>query len=109
MDFDFSERITVHLDAGCDGHRTRELLDVLGCDAWISAGGAPLQVGRRWVIERTNLWHIRRFRRLQVCTEVRTQVIEVFIALANAIITIRNLIHHAWTTHRWDQRPTRRP
>ena len=61
------------------------------------------------MIERTNSWHTRGFRRLQVCTEVRTRVIEAFIALANTIITIRNLIHHAWTTHRWDQRPTHKP
>jgi len=27
-------------------------------------------------------------------------VIEAFIALANTIITIRNLIHRAWTTRR---------
>ena len=36
-------------------------------------------------------------------------MIEAFIALANTIITTRNLIHHAWTTHRWDQRPTHKP
>ena len=107
--FDLPEHITVHLDAGYDSRRTRELLEVLGCDARISPRGTPLQAGRRWVIERTNAWHTRGFRRLQVCTEVRTQVIEAFIALANTIITIRNLIHHAWTTHRWAQRPTRKP
>ena len=105
--FDLPERITVHLDAGCDSRKTRELL--LGCDARISARGTPLQAGRRWVIERTNFWHTLGFRRLQECTEVRTRVIEAFIALANTIITIRNLIHLAWTTHRWDQHPTRKP
>ena len=36
-------------------------------------------------------------------------MIEAFITLANTIITIRNLIHHAWTTHRRDQHPTRKP
>lgn len=82
--FDLPEHITVHLDAGHDSRRTRELLEVLGCDARISPRGTPLQAGRRWVIE-------------------------AFIALANTIITIRNLIHHAWTTHRWDQQPTRKP
>ena len=106
--FDLPEHITVHLDAGYDSRKTRELLEVLGCQARISPRGTPLQAGRRWVIERTNSWHTRGFRRLQVCTEVRTRVIEAFIALANTIITIRNLIHHAWTTHRWDQRPTRK-
>ena len=82
--FDLPEHIIVHLDAGHDSRRTRELLEVLGCDARISPRGTPLQAGRRWVIE-------------------------AFIALANTIITIRNLIHHAWTTHRWDQRPTHKP
>ena len=67
--------------------------------------GAPLRAGRRWAIERTDS---RRPRGLRVHAGVRTRVIEAFIALANTIITIRNLIHHAWTTHRWDQRPTRK-
>ncbi len=40
--FDLPERITVHLDAGYDSRRTRELLEVLGCDARISARGTPL-------------------------------------------------------------------
>ncbi|ADI12837.1 hypothetical protein SBI_09719 [Streptomyces bingchenggensis BCW-1] len=29
--------------------------------------------------------------------------------LADTIITIRNLIRRAWTTHRWDERPNHRP
>ena len=105
--FDLPEHITAHAGAGYDSRRTRELL--LGCDVRISPRGTPLRAGRRWVIERTNFWHTRGFCRLQICTEVRTRVIEAFIALANTIITIRNLIHHAWTTHRWDQHPTRKP
>lgn len=107
--FDLPERITVHLDAGYDNRKTRQLLEVLGCEGQISPKGTPLQAGSRWVVERTNSWHNRGFRKLQVCTEVRTTVIDAFIALANTIITIRNLIHRAWTTHRWDQRPTRKP
>ena len=99
----------MHAGAGYDSRKTRELLEVLGCDARISPRGAPLQAGQRWVIERTNSWHTRGFHRLQVHAKVRTQVIEEFTALANTIITIRNLIHHAWTTHRWDQRPTHKP
>ena len=65
--FDLPEHITVHLDAGYDSRKTRELLEVLGCHARISPRGTPLQAGRRWVIERTNSWHTRGFRRLQVC------------------------------------------
>ncbi len=102
-------QITVHLDAGYDSKNTRALLDELGCDAVISTKGTPLQAGARWVIERTNSWHNRGFKKLATCTERRTRVIEAFIALANAIITLRRLLRTAWTTHRWDNRPARRP
>ena len=107
--FTLPEQITVHLDAGYDSKVTREMLDELGCDAVISKKGFPLQAGARWVIERTNSWHNRGFKKLQVCTERRTRVIDAFIALANAIITVRRLIRTAWTTHRWEARPNRRP
>lgn len=107
--FDLPERITVHLDAGYDSHKTRDLLDTLGCDYIISKKGEPLQAGARWVVERTNSWHTRGFRKLQLCTEVRARVIDAFIALASAIIVTRRLIREGWTRYRWDTRPTRRP
>ena len=103
------EHITVHLDAGYDNAKTRSLLDELGCHAVISKKGFPLQAGARWVVERTNSWHNRGFKKLLVCTERRTSVIDAYIALANAVIITRRLIRIAWTTHRWDTRPTRRP
>lgn len=54
------DRITVHLDAGYDSAKTRDLLDELGCHGVISVKGFPLQAGARWVIERTNsLAHAR--------------------------------------------------
>lgn len=107
--FDLPEKITVHLDAGYDSGKTRDLLTVLGCDHRISLKGFPLQAGARWVIERTNSWHNRGFKKLATCTERRTRVIEAFIALANAVIITRRLIAEAWTTHRWDNRQARRP
>lgn len=103
------EKITVHLDAGYDSAKTRDLLHELGCGGVISIKGFPLQAGARWVVERTNSWHTRGFKKLQVCTERRTRNIDAFVALANAIIVTRRLIRTAWTTHRWDARPTRRP
>jgi len=103
------EQITVHLDAGYDSAVTRDLLDELGCAGVISQKGFPLQAGARWVIERTNSWHNRGFKKLAICTERRTRVIDAFIALANAVIIIRRLVRTAWTSHRWDSRPTRRP
>ena len=107
--FNLPEQITVHLDAGYDSGKTRDLLDSLGCDGIISTKGTPLQAGARWVVERTNAWHNRGFRKLAYCTERRTRVIDAFIALANAIIIVRRLIAEAWTSHRWTGRPTRRP
>jgi transposase len=103
------EQITVHLDAGYDSAKTRALLDELGCDPVISLRGTPLQAGARWVVERTNSWHNRGFGKLAICTERHPRVIEAFIALANAVIITRRLLRTAWTTHRWDTRPTRRP
>lgn len=101
--------ITVHLDAGFDSIKTRDLLDELGCDTEISSKGFPLQAGRHWVIERTNSWHNRGFGKVAICTEQRTRVIDAFVALANAVIVLRRLLPEAWTTHRWDTRPGRRP
>lgn len=107
--FDLPEQITVHLDAGYDSRATRDLLDELGCDYVISKKGTPLQTGARWIIERTNSWHNRGFHKLHICTEVRTRVIDAFIALANAVIITRRLIREAWTRYRWHERPPRRP
>ena len=103
------EQITVHLDAGYDSTKTRDLLDELGCHGVISLKGFPLQAGDRWVVERTNSWHNRGFKKLAICTERHARVIDAFIALANAVIITRRLIRIAWTTHRWDTRPNRQP
>jgi transposase len=107
--FDLPETIRVHLDAGYDSKGTRQLLEELGCDGQIATKGFPLQAGARWVIERTNSWHNRGFKKLATCTERRVRVIEAFIALANAIIITRRLIRQAWIRHRWDTRPARCP
>ena len=49
------------------------------------------------------------FYRLARCYERRATVIDAFFDLADTIITVRSLIRRAWTTHRWDARPRRRP
>ncbi|MDQ0791587.1 hypothetical protein QFZ58_000075 [Streptomyces sp. B1I3] len=41
--------------------------------------------------------------------ECRTTVINAFFDLADTISTVRSLIGRAWTTHRWEDRPRRRP
>lgn len=48
--------VTMHLDRAYDNKPCRDLLDELGFDAEIARKGvpAPIQVGKRWVVERTN-------------------------------------------------------
>ena len=53
-------------------------------------------------------WH-NGFNRFQRCYERRERVVDAFISLAHAIITLRRLIRVAWTNYRWGNRPTRRP
>jgi transposase len=104
------EEITVHLDAGYDSGKTRQTLAERGLRGQIAHKGekAPIQASRRWHVERTNAWH-NAFNRFQRCYERREKVIAAFFDLADAIITVRSLIRRAWSTHRWDTRPTRRP
>jgi transposase len=102
--------IRVHLDAGYDSQKSRDELAARGMTGQIAHKGAkaPIQAGQRWHVERTNAWH-NAFTRLQRCYERRENVIDAYFDLADAIITTRSLIRQAWTTHRWDTRPARRP
>lgn len=102
--------ITVHLDSGYDSGTTRDTLAERGLRGEIAHKGdkAPIQAGQRWHVERTNAWH-NAFNRLQRCYERRKTVVDAFFDLADTIITVRSLIRQAWTTHRWDNRPQRRP
>ncbi|MFD7446188.1 IS5 family transposase [Streptomyces sp. NPDC059909] len=102
--------ITVHLDAGYDSDKTRALLNERGLHGHIAHKGekAPIQASQRWHVERTHAWQ-NAFYRLARCYERRTTVIDAFFDLADTIITVRSLIRQAWTTHRWDERPNRRP
>lgn len=104
------EDITVHLDAGYDSAKTRTLLAGRELTGKIARKGikAPVQASGRWHIERTNAWH-NAFARLARCYERREVVVDAFFDLADTIITLRNLIRRAWTTHRWDSRPPQRP
>lgn len=104
------DTITVHLDAGYDSDTTRALLSKRGLHGRIAHKGekAPIQASRRWHVERTHAWQ-NAFHRLARCYERRVTVIEAFFDLADTIITVRSLIRRSWTTHRWDERPNRRP
>lgn len=100
-----------HLDRGYDSHRTRELLNEINFDAQIArrSGPAPVQVGKRWVVERTSSW-MNGFGKIRRCTDCNTKLIDFYLCLylAAAIVTVRQLIHRARSHCRWDTQPTTR-
>ena len=100
------ERVVVHLDAGYDGRPCRESLAERGLAGDIARRGtpAPIQVGKRWVVERSNFW-LNDFGRIRRCTERRRDCVDAYLALAAAIVTIRALRRAAWYRYRWDTRP----
>jgi transposase len=104
------ERATVHLDAAygtVKGARTAAEHGLLA-EVAVKGIAAPIQNTKRWPVERTNAWG-NQFFKIARCTERRTQVINAYVSLMHAIITLRRLIRQAWTLYRWDTRPNRRP
>jgi hypothetical protein len=89
--------VTVHLNAGYDHRPRREALDERGLRAEIAHRGepAPLQVGRRWVVERANSW-LNDFGKLRRCTERRRDCVDAYFCLAAAIVTVRALRRATW-------------
>jgi hypothetical protein len=104
------ERPVVHLDAGYDYQTCRQVLACRGMTGAIATRGqpAPIQVGRRWVIERTHAWS-NQYGKLRWCTERRRVVVEFWLALATAAMVCGRLLRRAWTCYRWTGRPRRRP
>ena len=100
----------VHLDAGYDYQPCRQVLTTRGMVGQIATRGmpAPIQAGRRWVIERTHAW-ANQYGKLRWCTERRRLVVQFWLALASAAIVCGRLVRRAWTHYRWDSRPRRRP
>jgi IS5 family transposase len=99
----------VHLDRAYDGTPSRALLDALGLTGVIARKGvpAPLQAGRRWVVERTHAW-MNGFGKLRRCTEKSGVVVDFYLFLAAAIVVTRRLIQRARLRSRWPGRPTTR-
>jgi IS5 family transposase len=69
----------VHLDAGYDWTPCRQILAERGMVGQIATRGipAPIQVGRRWVIERTHAWG-NQYGKLRWCTERRRLAVELW-------------------------------
>ena len=101
---------TVHLDAGYDYQPCRQALADRGLRGEIATRGAPapVQAGRRWVIERTHAWG-NQYGKLPWCTERRTMVVAFWLLLALALIVVGRLLRGAWTCYCWEGRPRRRP
>jgi transposase len=101
------EHVTGHLDAGYDSGVTRDLLAELGLEGEISRKGvpAPIQVGKRWVVERTHSW-MNGYGKLRRCTDKSGEIVDFFLYLAAALVTVRQLIQRARNRYRWDTRPT---
>ncbi len=101
--------ITAHLDRGYDSGTTRALLDGLGFGAEIARKGvpAPLQVGKRWVVERTQAW-MNGSGKLRRCPEKAGRVVDFYLFLAATFVVTRSLIRRARLRYRWPGRPTTR-
>ena len=100
---------TVHLDRGYDSGVSRALLAELGFDGAIAGKGlpAPIQAGKRWVVERTHAW-MNGYGKLRRCTEKAKAVVDLYLFLAAALVVTRCLIQRARNRYRWPGRPTAR-
>ena len=101
--------ITVHLDRGYDSAPTRALIERLGITGVIARKGIPppQQVGKRWVVERTQSW-MNGYGKLRRCTERSGPVVDFYLSLAAAFVVARRLIQDARQTFRWPTRPSTR-
>lgn len=100
---------TVHLDRGYDSGVSRALLADLGFAGAIARKGlpAPIQAGKRWVVERTHAW-MNGYGKLRRCTEKAKAVVDLYLFLAAALVVTRCLIQRARNRYRWPGRPTTR-
>jgi Transposase DDE domain len=98
---------TCHLDAGYDGQPARQALAGLGFAGQIARKGrpAPIQAGQRWPVERTHSW-MNGYGKLRRMTDRNTKIVEFYLYLAAAFVTVRQLIQRARRRYRWDTRPT---
>lgn len=103
----FPEQVNVNLDRGYDSDKTRAALEELGFTGEIARKGvpAPIQAGKRWVVERSHAW-MNGFGKVCRCTEKRQCVVDFYLCLSAAIVTLRMLIRRATPLYRWDGRPT---
>lgn len=94
---------------GYDSRKTRDLLQILGYDDEIAVKGipAPIQVGKRWPVERTHSW-MNGYGKIRRSTDKRKIIVEFYLHLAATLTVIRRLINRARSHYRWPTRPTTR-
>jgi hypothetical protein len=88
--------VTVHLDRGYDNKPSRQVLADLGFDAKIAKRGvpAPIQASNRWPVERTHAW-MNGYGKLRRCTDRQAAIVDFYLYLAAALVTVRSLIREA--------------
>ena len=98
---------TCHLDAGYDSQPTRQTLGDQGFTGQIARKGtpAPIQASKRWPVERTHSW-MNGYGKLRRMTDRDATIVDFYLYLAAALVTVRQLIQRARTRYRWDTRPT---
>jgi transposase len=103
------ETVNINLDRGYDSVKSRALIAELGFTAEIARKGvpAPIQAGKRWVVERTHSW-MNDYGKLRRCTERSGAVVDFYLYLAATLVTLRMLIRRSTSRYRWDGRPTTR-
>lgn len=101
--------VNVNLDRGYDSAKSRALIGELRFTAEIARKDvpAPIQAGKRWVVERTHSW-MNDYGKLRRCTEKSGKAVDFYLYLAAAIVTLRILIRRATKHYRWETRPTTR-
>ena len=99
----------IHLDSAYNGMPCRKVLDDHALVGEVAARGvpAPIQVGKRWVVERSQSW-MNGYGKIRRCFDRNGQVVDFYLYLAAAFVTVRALIREARTRYRWDTRPTTR-
>jgi transposase len=103
------DKPVMHLDSGYDGKPSRDVLADHNMIGEIAQKGipSPIQIGKRWVVERTHSW-MNNYGKLRRCTDRDATIVDFYLHLAAAFVTVRCLIQAARHTHRWDNRPTTR-
>lgn len=102
---------TVNLDRGYGNSKSHALTAELGFTAETARKGvpAPIQAGKRWVVERMHS-RTNDYGKLRRRTERNGRIVDFYLYLAAALVTLRMLIRQATSRYHWDGRPTtRRP